>query len=420
MYGDVFGGSGIDRMPEKSTWVSNSRWIALAFAFTATVINYLDRQSLSVLAPVLLQKLHISSIGYGNIIAAFMLAYTVMNGVSGPLLDRLGLKVGYALTLALWSGAELLQILSRGAISLGIFRFVLGAGEAGNYPAGVKLVREWFPAKERSLASGIFNAGASVGSILAPPLLAWAALTMGWKAGFGLVGALGFIWLAAWLLFYRPPLHRVDETRRPPPSVSSLVRNRFVWQFTVSKIFSDPVWYFYIFWFPQYLKVGRGFTLQQIGEKAMIPFITGGIGNFAGGLVCQGFMALGVSAQMARRVSVLLFSACMGAAAWAAMVNSANLSIALVSLATFGYCGALANLLALPGDLFPENAVASIWGLASMGSGFGGMLFSQMTGILVYHYSFRPVFIVFGIIPILSAVIVWFLPRGEQMLPAHS
>lgn len=395
--------------------IMQSRWIVLAFAFSATVINYLDRQSLSVLAPVLLQQFHISAAGYGNIITAFMLAYTLMNGVSGPLLDRWGLKIGYAASIAWWSGAELLQIFSRGAVSLGVFRFLLGAGEAGNYPAGVKLIREWFPPHERSMASGIFNGGASIGAIVAPPLLAWSALLLGWRFSFGLVGLLGFVWLGAWLLLYRPPSRRADDRLSRLP-VRALIRHRFVWQFTLSKVFSDPVWYFYTFWFPEYLRVARGFTLRQIGQKAMIPFITGGLGNLAGGLLCQCLHTLGCPAQTARRVSVLFFSSLMATAIWAPRVQSADISIALISVATFGYCGALANLLAIPGDLFPENAVASIWGLASMGSGIGGMLFSQMTGWMVSYYSFRLVFLVFGIIPLLAAALVWFLPRSDQGL----
>jgi len=399
----------------KQCGLQDSRWVALAFGFFATVINYLDRQSLSVLAPVLLQRFKISATSYGDIIAAFMFAYTVMNGVSGPLLDRVGLKVGYALSIGLWSVAELLHIFSRGAISLGVFRFMLGAGEAGNYPAGVKLIREWFPAHERSMASGIFNSGASVGAILAPLLLAWTALQLGWRSAFGLVSVLGVIWLVVWLIVYRAPPVRADEVRISPPSIRALTRSRFIAQFTLSKVLSDPVWYFYTFWFPQYLKSARGFTLMQIGEKAPIPFITGGIGNFAGGIVCKWLMTVGYPAQTARRVSVILFSGLMTATVWAATVESATISIALISVATFGYCGALTNLLAIPGDLFPENAVASVWGLASMGSGIGGIVFSQMTGLLVDHYSFRPVFLVFGAIPILAAALVWFLPWEQQL-----
>jgi MFS transporter, ACS family, hexuronate transporter len=391
--------------------VSNARWMMLGFAFLATVINYLDRQTLSVLAPVLLERFRISATTYSHIIFAFMLAYTVMNGVSGPLLDRLGTKIGYALTIAWWSAAEILHAFSSGAISLEVFRCLLGMGEAGNFPAGVKLIGEWFPPKERSLASGIFNSGAAIGAMLAPPLLALTVLQMGWQASFVFVGSLGFVWLGAWWIFYRNPGSSPEEVETPPPAVWPLAKSRFVWQFTLSKVFADPVWYFYTFWFPQYLKVGHGFTMKQIGETAWIPFFTAGIGNLAGGFVCSWLIRLGLSPQMARRTGVLIFSALMTAAVPAAMVPSPSLAIALISTTTFGYCGALANVLAIPRDLFPKNAVASIWGLASMGSGFGGMFFSLVTGWLVDHYSFKPAFALFGLTPLLAAGLIWWLPR---------
>jgi ACS family hexuronate transporter-like MFS transporter len=403
---------------------SNARWVMLGLAFLATVINYLDRQTLSVLAPVLLERFKISATTYGQIIFAFMLAYTVANGISGALLDRLGTKVGYALTILWWSAAEVLHAFTGGAISLGVFRFLLGIGEAGNYPAGVKLIGEWFPSEERSLASGIFNSGAAVGAMLAPPLLAWTAIEMGWRASFVVVGSLGFLWLVAWLLVYRSPVSALDEVELPPPTVSSLIKNRFVWQFTLSKVFADPVWYFYTFWFPQYLKVGHGFTMLEIGKTAWIPFFTAGIGNLAGGFLCAALVRRGLAPQIARRVGVLFFTACMVAAVPAAMVHSATLSIALISTATFGYSGALANVLAIPRDLFPKNAVASIWGLASMGSGFGGMTFSLITGWLVDHYSFKPAFALFGVTPIIAAALIWWLPRtagaGSRSVPASA
>jgi MFS transporter, ACS family, aldohexuronate transporter len=392
----------------------NRKWIVLGFAFLATVINYLDRQTLSVMAPLLLERFHISAETYSDIIFAFMLAYTVMNGVSGRLLDRLGSKVGYALTIAWWSGAEILQALTGGALSLGIFRFLLGFGEAGNYPAGVKLIAEWFPSEERSLASGIFNSGASIGAILAPPLLAWIALSLGWRAAFVVIGLLGFVWLAAWIIFYRAPQIVVGEINRLP--LRRLLRSRFLWQFTLSKVFSDPVWYFYTFWFPQYLKVVHGFSLRRIGETAWIPFFTAAIGNLAGGGVFRALLWFGRPAAMTRRIAVLIFSALMVPAVFVGTVHNPTHCIALISIATFGYSGALANLLAIPGDVFPKGAVASVWGFASMGSGFGAMIFSLVTGWLVDRYSFQPVFVLFGILPAVSAWIVWMLPRKESLV----
>jgi ACS family hexuronate transporter-like MFS transporter len=293
---------------------SRTKWLVLSFAFVATVINYLDRQTLSVMAPVLLEEFHISAQHYAYIVSAFMLAYTLMNGVSGRLLDRLGSKIGYALTMGWWSAAEMLCALSGGALSLGIFRFLLGMGEAGNHPAGVKLVAEWFPSEQRSLASGIFNSGSSIGAILAPPLLAWILLSAGWRTAFLAVGLLGLVWLAAWMAFY-PGLKlqgQPDASERLP--LKTLLRSRFLWQFTLSKVFSDPAWYFYIFWVPQYLKVVHGFSMRRIGETAWIPFLTAAIGNLAGGVVFLGLLRFGATVATTRRIAILLFSVLMTSA----------------------------------------------------------------------------------------------------------
>jgi ACS family hexuronate transporter-like MFS transporter len=388
-----------------------TKWWLLSFAFLATVINYLNRQTLSVMAPVLLQQFRISATSYSQIVFAFMLAYTLMNGVAGRLLDWLGTRIGYSLTIAFWSAAEILNALSSGALSLGIFQFLLGVGEAGNYPAGVKLITEWFAPEERSLASGIFNSGASIGAILAPPLLAAIMLASGWRTAFVVIGLLGFLWLAGWLVIYREPgtARTSDQAAHLP--LRLLLRSRFLWQFTLSKVFSDPVWYFYIFWFPQYLKVVHSFPLAEIGKTAWIPFFTAALGNLAGGAVFSALLRAGAEPATARRVAILIFSALMSPAAFVGGISSAAACIALIATATFGYSGALANLLAIPGDVFPKEAVASVWGFASMGSGIGGMVFSLVTGWLVDHYSFRPAFVLFGVIPLAAAWIVWTLPR---------
>jgi len=389
------------------------RWVMLALVFLATVINYVDRQTLSVLAPLLQDELHMTAGAYSRIVFLFLLAYTIMNGLSGPLIDRLGTRAGYALTMAWWSAAEMLHSFARSVGSLGAFRFLLGMGEAGNWPAAVRVVAEWFPPEERSLASGMFNSGSSIGALIAPPLVTWIALRAGWPRVFLAVGASGFIWLAAWLLIYRRrPSPAAPEPVRQTTGTTGLLRSRFLWQFTISKVFSDPVWYFYIFWFPEYLKTARGFTLIRIGETAWIPFLAADAGNLLGGLFCMLLQRRGRSPASAHRQSVVLFSFLMTAAIPAVLTASAALAIALVSLAAFGYTGALANLLAIPADVFPKDAVASVWGIASMGSGFGGMLFSLITGAVVERYSFRPAFVLFGIIPLLAAALVWWLPRS--------
>jgi MFS transporter, ACS family, aldohexuronate transporter len=384
----------------------------ISFAFWATVINYLDRQTLSVAAPVLRDQFHMSNVEYARVVFAFLLAYTLSNGVSGPVIDRLGTRLGYALCMVWWSVAALLHAFATGGLSLGIYRFLLGIGEAGNWPAGVKVATEHFPEHERALASGIFNSGSAVGAILAPPIVAWILLRYGWPPAFVAVGTVGLIWLVLWLPAYRTPHAVAAEFQAPPIPVRVLVRTRVVLAFTFSKIFLDPVWYFYIFWFPEYLKRARRFDMAAIGKYSWIFFAAAGVGNFLGGGLSGWLLRRGASVTAARKGAVTLFTVLMTSAIGAVLVQQAWLAIVLVSIAMLGYTGSLANMLALSGDVFPKNAVASVYGLASMGSGFGGMLFTLITGWVVDHYSYTPVFIGFGLLPLICATILWLL-MGE-------
>lgn len=386
---------------------SPARWLMIGLAFLATVINYLDRQTLSVAAPVLREEFHMSNVAYSRVVFAFLLAYTIMNGVSGPLLDRLGTRLGYALCMAWWSAAAILHALATGPWSLGLFRFLLGMGEAGNWPGGVKVVAEWFPVRERALASGIFNSGSAVGAIVAPPLVAWIVLEWGWPQAFVLVGISGFLWLLVWWLVYHTPAEVQREMAGPRISAWRLFRTRFVWSFTLSKVFLDPVWYFYIFWFPEYLKRARQFDMASIGKYGWIPFLVAGLGNLLGGWFSAALLRRGVSLTVARKTAVTFFAALMCSAIPAVLVADVRLSIALVSVAMVGYTGCSANMLAFPSDVFPKNAVGSVYGLASMGSGFGGMVFTLLTGWVIDHYSYVPVFFGFGITPLVCAGIIW-------------
>lgn len=387
------------------------RWVVIAVVFGATVLNYLDRQSLSVLAPLLQEQLSMPAIVYGRIVAAFMLAYTITNGLWGRVIDRLGTKLGYLLSVLSWSLAEVLHVFAGSALGLGVCRLLLGAAEAGNWPAAVKVVAEWFPAGERSLAAGIFNSGAAIGAVLAPPVIVWIASQYGWRATFALVGALGFVWSAAWGIFYRKPTAQFGGGG-PASSVPVrvLLASRFMWQFTIAKIFFDPVWYFYTFWFPEYLKVVRGFSLLQIGATAWIPFLAADIGNFAGGIVGGWILRRSASPQTGRKRAILLFLVLMTAGIPAVLDRNNTHLFVLASIAVFGYTGAQANLLAFPADVFAADSVASVWGFASMGAGFGGMLFSLITGWIVNRWSFTPAFILFGTIPLLAGVLLWLLP----------
>jgi ACS family hexuronate transporter-like MFS transporter len=398
---------------------SRLRWRMIGLAFWATVINYMDRQTLSVAAPVLQDRFHISDEAYGWVVSAFLGTYTIMNGASGPMIDRLGTKIGYAVCVAWWSLAAALHALTTGAWSLGVFRALLGMGEAGNWPGAVKVVAEWFPENERALAAGLFNSGSAVGAILAPPVVAWLIGNVGWQSAFLFVGLSGLVWLVFWIRMYYTPKQEAGARGEPPIPVLELLRTRMVAAFTISKIFLDPVWYFYIFWFPKYLKSTRHFDLAGIGKYAWIPFLAAGFGNLLGGWMSSALLKRGRSVTVARKGTITLFAALMTSAIPAVRVEQAWMSIALVSIAMMGYTGALANMLSVPSDVFPKSAVGSVYGLASMGSGFGGMVFTMITGWAVERHGYTPVFFGFGVLPLICAGILWgWLGPLEGMLPA--
>jgi len=386
------------------------RWLMISLAFFATVINYLDRQTLSVVAPVLLDQFHMNSIDYSRVVSAFLLAYTLMNGVAGPLIDRLGTRAGYALSMLWWSASAVLHVFARGTLSLGVCRFLLGMGEAGNWPGAVKVVAEWFPEKERALASGIFNSGATIGVIVAPPLIVSIVQKYGWQAAFWSIGVLGFVWLLIWLATYRTPLGSENDGRkRPPQSVANLLRTRFVWSFTLSKIFLDPAWYFYVFWFPEYLKQVHKFNLAAIGKYAWIPFFVAALGNVFGGFLSPAFINRGMETAKARKLAVSVCAILMLCPIPAVLSSSPWVATGCVALAMAGYTGANVTQLAFVVDAFGKESVASVWGFASMGAGFGGMLFTLIAGWVIQHFSYSPVFIGFGLIPIICSTILWTL-----------
>src|SRR4029077_11090110 len=239
-------------------------------------------------------------------------------------------------------------------------------------------------------------------------------LRYGWQPAFVAVGATGLIWLVLWVPPHRTPRAAAAELEAPPIPVRELARTRFVLAFTFSKMFLDPVWYFYLFWFPEYLKRARGFDIAAIGKYSWIPFAVAGIGNFLGGGFSGWLLRRGASVTLARKAAVMVFAGLMTSAIGAVLVQETWLAIALIFVAMLGYTGSLANMLAMPGDVFPKNSVASVYGLASMGSGFGGMLFTLITGWLVDHYSYTPVFVGFGILPLICALILWTLAGPLQ------
>ncbi len=382
----------------------------IGFAFLATTINYLDRQVLSVVAasPDFKAAVPLTQTAYGYVGSAFMLAYTISNGLSGPFIDFVGTRLGYSCCMLWWSVAGMLHALARGPLALGCCRFLLGAGEAGNWPAGAKLVGEWFPSQERALASGIFNSGASIGAVISTPIIVSLVGRWGWQSAFLAMGVLGLLWLVGWGFLARAPMRLADQLRSRVPA-RKLLSTRFVLFFTLSKVFMDPVWYFFVFWFPKFLAEVHHFSLKEIGLKGWIPYFTAALGNVGGGLLTSWLIRAGVTTPVARKVATSVFALLMLSTIPAILTKSAPLAIGLVALTTFGYTGYTANTLAFPADVFPTQMVASTWGLASMGAGFGGMVFMALSGRLVEHFGYTPVFIGYGILPLLALGCVLFL-----------
>jgi ACS family hexuronate transporter-like MFS transporter len=398
---------------------SRMRWVMISFAFVATVLNYLHRLSFNYLTAKGFLHDIIPDDYFGYIGSAFFIAYMISNGFSGFVIDKLGTKIGYSLSMAFWTTAGILHALAMSPFQFGFFRFLLGIGEAGNWPAALKLTAEWFPAHERSTASGIFNSGAAVGAVVAPPLIAWLGLTYGWQTTFVVIGLLGYLWLAAfWFTYYTPKeVLKESQARIIPPR--KLLKTRFVCWFTLSKVFMDPVWYFITFWIGRYLADVYQWDLVKIGWFAMFPFIVADFGNILGGLFTQYIIKKGVEIPKARKISVTIFGLIMALPLIFGpfIITGPAGALVVLAIAGFGYAAYTANTLAFPADVVPQSATASVWGIGSVGAGLGGVIFQSLSGVAIknlsvhYNYTiaYSAVFIGYGIITLIGLAIVLFL-----------
>jgi len=396
---------------------SRLRWWVVTLLFFVTALNYVDRQTLSVLAPTLRDEFHMSNSDYAFVVNAFLLAYTVMQAASGAFLDSIGTKWGFAVMFVWWSAATFVHRFARGVRSLAVFRFLLGVGEAGNWPAATKAISEWFPANERGSAMGIFNAGSSTGALIAPPLIAFTALRLGWRNTFAVMSVGGLIWLAFWIATYRKPpagITSVPAAVVVTPKIRwiSLLAHREVWGILLARAIGDPVWWFYIFWLPEYLKHDRGFSLRMIGLVGWIPFLSADLGCLAGGWCSDWLMRRGFSLNRARKTAFAVSALIACSATWCVPhTRSAMAALAVMTLATFGVqvCGTL--LLTLPADIFPSEVVASVSGLSGFGAGAGGVLSQMLVGWLLDRFSYKPVFALMGSMnPISFLVLMALIP----------
>ena len=408
------------------------RWGVAALLFLATVINYIDRQTLSVVAPVLTRELGISNTEYANILTAFMVSYTFMYVVSGWLCDRWGTRIALGTFMAWWSAANALHAFARTAFGLGSFRFLLGLGESGNFMAAEKAISEWFPAKERGFANGLVNAAAATGAIISPPLIAWITLRFGWRAAFVATGLLGFVWLAAWLsLYHLPQAHprisaaernyiladRVGNPAHPRLPYSQLLAMPAVWGLLLSRIFADPVWWFYLFWLPKYLSDVRHFSMVEIGLFAWMPYLAADLGSLFGGWLSGRLIAGGRPAVDARCRAMIPFALCMPLGIAVNYLPSTQ-ALALICVVTFSHMAWKTNLMTMTNDIFPVSVVGSAAGVVGLGSGLAGAISTPLVGRVVDAFGYQGVFWVMGVLHPIAMVIVLSLVRRRSATAA--
>ncbi|HUG72101.1 MAG TPA: MFS transporter [Steroidobacteraceae bacterium] len=405
--------------------VGRYRWRVCAMLLAATTINYIDRQVLGVLAPFLQEEIGWSELEYSYIVTAFQAAYAIGLLCAGTIIDRFGTRIGYALAIGIWSVAAMSHALATGVLGFMAARFALGLGEAGNFPAAIKTVAEWFPQRERALATGIFNSGSNVGAIVAPLLVPVVAVTFGWQAAFLFTSVLSAAWLITWLLTYRTPEQqpRLSAAERAyighePVSTArlpwlGLLRHRQTWAFIAATFLTDPIWWFFLFWLPKFLNAEHGLTLLGLGLPLIIIYLVADVGSIGGGWIAGRFIKMGWSTNRARKGAMLVCALAVVPVMFAAKAENLWLAVALIGLATAGHQGWSANAFTLTSDLFPRRAVATVVGIGGFAGAVGGMLISTITGLLLESTgSYVPVFLMAGSAYLVALLVVHLLvPR---------
>jgi len=404
------------------------RWTVCALLFAAATVNYLDRQVLSVLKGTLSTELGWNEVDYGNIVTAFQAAYALGMLLMGRLMDTLGTRRGFSLAVAFWSVAAMGHAFASSAFGFATARFALGVGEAGMFPGAVKTIAEWFPKRERALATGIFNSGTNVGAILCPLLVPVIVTAWGYRAAFVLTGAVGFVWLAAWLAFYRAPaLHPklgaeerayiASEPGGAGPRVTwkQLLPHRQTWAFACGKFLTDPFWWLYLFWIPDFLQKNYGLRLLEVGPPLVVIYLMSDVGSVGGGYLSSRWIARGMSVNAARKLAMLVCALGVVPIVLATRADSLWSAVFLVGLATAAHQGFSANLFTLTSDLFPARAVGSVVGIGGMAGAIGGMLIAQVAGrVLQWTQSYSSLFIAAACAYFLAVLLVHLLsPRLE-------
>jgi len=412
----------------------NIRWIVCALLFFATTINYIDRQVIGILKPTLQGELGWSEVDYGMIVFWFQAAYAIGLLACGPIIDRIGSKRGYAAAIGLWSVAAMIHAVMRTPGGFSVARFLLGLGESANFPAAIKSVAEWFPKKERALAAGILNAGANVGAIATPIVVPAVALHFGWQAAFIVTGALGFIWLICWLVFYRTPaahprLSREElayinadqggaETGTPIPW-HRLLRHRGTWAFVIAKFMTDPVWYLFLFWLPDFFAKRHGLDLKTFGPPLIAVYLLSDVGSVGGGWLSSMLIKRGFSVNAGRKLALLASAIAVLPIFFASTVSSVTAAVLILGIAAAAHQGWSSNLYTMVSDTFPRNSVASVMGIGGAAGAVGGMIMARFIGdVLETTGSYLPAFLWAGGAYLVALLLVHLLvPNLSQPAP---
>ena len=405
------------------------RWIVLAMLFFATTINYVDRQVLGILAPQLQREIGWTETDYGAIVSWFSLTYAFGLLVMGRVLDRVGARVGFALSIIVWSVAAMGHALARTVTGFGFARAMLGIGESGNFPAAIKTVSNWFPKRERALAVGIFNAGSNVGALLAPLIVVFITTRWGWRAAFITTGAIGFVWLALWLTIYREPETHSKVTRReleyirsdpadPATRVPwlSLLAHRQTWAFFLGKALTDPVWFFYLFWLPKFLDAKWQVKLTALAAPLVAIYIVADFGSVAGGWMSSALIKRGWSVNRARKITMFVAALAIVPTMFAPSTSGLWTAVAMVSIAAAAHQWWSCNLYTIVSDMFPRRAVASVIGIGGFAGAFAAFGFQRATGRIldVTHGNYQVVFYFLGGAYLVALLVIQLLvPRLE-------
>ena len=408
--------------------IGNYRWVICALLFFAATINYLDRQVIATLKPMLQERGVWDENGYSWVVFSFQAAYAAGLLISGRIMDRLGTRKGFSLSVTVWSVAAMGHALVNTVTGFSIARIALGLGEAGNFPACIKTVAEWFPKKERALATGIFNAGTNVGILFAAAIVPPITLKYGWQWAFIVTGLVGFMWLVLWLMVYRAPDEhpRLSASERayiasdpPDPQVNvawrKLLPHRQTWAFAIGKFLTDPIWWVYLFWLPDFLKKNFQVDLKNIGLPMITVYLIADIGSVCGGWLSSSLIKRGWSINRARKTAMLICALLVMPVMFAAKAPNMWVAVILIGIAASAHQGWSANIFTTASDMFPRRAVGSVVGIGGMAGAIGGMLISRVVGyILQYTGSYVPIFIMAGSAYLVALGIIHLLaPRLE-------